>query len=247
MRSSRLRPAALLAAASAASIFLAHASAQAADAPTSGRIADQAALKPYGAVVGGWRGTGQVERGKARGAWTEQADWAWKLAPDSAALEGKVARGKYLKSLVVRPGDGPGAFKAVAVLADDTERAFAGRGEEKKPLVLTAEPPDGPGLRRITITPLHDTRLIVLLEAREAGARTYQRLGEVGYTRQGVAFAAGESGPVCIVTEGRGTIPVSYKGKTYHVCCSGCKDLFNDNPEAVLAEAAARQKARDNK
>ena len=40
---------------------------------------------------------------------------------------------------------------------------------------------------------------------------------------------------------------VSYKGKTYHVCCSGCKDLFNENPEAILAEAAERQKAKEKK
>ena len=62
----------------------------------------------------------------------------------------------------------------------------------------------------------------------------------MGYTRKGVAFAAGESGPVCIVTEGRGTTQVTHKGKTYYVCCSGCKDLFNKDPEAVLAEAAER-------
>ena len=62
-----------------------------------------------------------------------------------------------------------------------------------------------------------------------------------------LTFAAGESYPLCIVTEGRGTIQVSYKGKTYWVCCSGCRDLFNDKPESVLAEAAARQKATAKK
>ena len=59
------------------------------------------------------------------------------------------------------------------------------------------------------------------------------------------AFAAGESGPVCIVTEGRGTIQVSHKGKTYYVCCSGCKDLFTKDPEAILAEAAERAKEKE--
>ena len=84
----------------------------------------------------------------------------------------------------------------------------------------------------------------MLLEAQEPDSKRFYRLGEVGYTREGVSFAVGESGPVCIVTEGRGTMQVSYKGKTYHVCCSGCKDLFNENPEAILAEAAERQKAK---
>ena len=122
-----------------------------------------------------------------------------------------------------------------------------GKGEEQKPLILTASPPSGPGVERITISVLHDTRLVVLLEAQEPDSKRYYRLGEVGYTREGVSFAVGESGPVCIVTEGRGTMQVSYKGKTYHVCCSGCKDLFNENPEAILAEAAERQKAKEKK
>jgi YHS domain-containing protein len=76
----------------------------------------------------------------------------------------------------------------------------------------------------------------------QPSSKTFARLGEVGYTRNGVAFASGESGPLCIVTEGRGTISVSYKGKSYYVCCSGCKDLFNKDPESILAEAAERAK-----
>jgi YHS domain-containing protein len=216
----------------------------AADAPTSGRRAAQAALKPYGSLVGGWRrGVGQVERGRTKGSWIEDADWAWKLTPDSAALEGKIAKGKYLKSLVIHPGKDPHSFVADAVLADGSKRTFAGKGEEQKPLVLTADSL-GEGLRRISISILHDTRLVVLLEAQEPDSKRYYRLGEVGYTREGVSFAVGESGPVCIVTEGRGSIAINYKGKTYYVCCSGCKDLFNENPEAILAEAAERQKEK---
>ena len=49
----------------------------------------------------------------------------------------------------------------------------------------------------------------------------------------------------CIVTEGKGTSKVSYKGKTYWVCCSGCRDAFLDDPEGVLADA--RQRANERK
>jgi YHS domain-containing protein len=221
---------------------------RAADVPqATGRRADQAALKPYGGLVGGWRhGVGQVERGRTKGSWSEDADWAWKLTPDSAALEGKITKGKYLKALVIRPDKEPHTYFAEAVLADDTKRTFTGKGEDKKPLVLTATA-HGEGLQRISLTLLHDTRLVVLLEGQDPGSKRYYRLGEVGYTREGVTFAIGESGPVCIVTEGRGTMSVSYKGKTYYVCCSGCRDLFNENPEAILAEAAERQKSKASK
>jgi YHS domain-containing protein len=224
-------------------VALAGAAVRGADAPGAERRQAQAALKDFGGLVGDWRGTAQVERGKTKGGWFEDANWAWKLTADSAALEGTIRKGKYLRSLVVRPATKPHTYHAEATLPDGSKREFDGRLTARNTMVLTAEHPSGEGVKRITLKPLHDTRLIVLLEGQDSD-RDFVRLGEVGYTRKGVAFAAGESGPVCIVTEGRGTMPVAYKGKTYYVCCSGCRDLFNENPEAILAEAAERARAK---
>jgi YHS domain-containing protein len=214
-----------------------------------GRRADQEALKAYAPLVGSWRGVGQVERGRTKGFWRESADWAWKLTSDSAGLEMTVKTGKYLKSGVLRPGKAFGAFVFEATLVDGTSRTFAGEAVgDRKRLSLTADPkaPTG-GLRRISIDPLHDNRVLVLLEAEDPERHTFSRLGEVGYTREGVAFARDDSYPLCIVTEGRGTIKVSYKGKTYWVCCTGCRDLFKDHPERILAEASAREKVAEKK
>ncbi len=197
----------------------------------------QAALKEYGALVGSWKGTGQVKKGQA-GGWQEMASWAWKLSDKTAALEIDIEKGKYLKSATLRPGDKPDVYILDARLADGSKRSFTGKLVKDKPLVMKAEGA-GEGVRRITLTVPNEFRFLLLLES-EPSANAFARLGEVGFTRQGVSFAAGESGPVCIVTEGRGTIQVSHKGKTYYVCCSGCKDLFNKDPEAILAEAAAR-------
>jgi hypothetical protein len=223
-------------------------------APESGRQADQAALKAFGSLVGTWRGVGQVERGRTRGAWTESAAWAWKLSHDSAALAVRVKSGKHLASGVLRPGKSPGEFVLDATLPDGATRTFVGKpaagagagngagtsARVSPRLVLTAAGAVADdAVARVTITPLHDTRLLVLFEAPDGQGR-FRRLGEVGYTREGVVFAAGESYPLCIVTGGRGTTQVQHKGKTYWVCCSGCRDLFNEDPEAVLAEAAAK-------
>jgi YHS domain-containing protein len=212
------------------------------------RRADQDALKPFASFIGDWRGTGQVERGRTKGAWVENANWAWKLTNDSAALELTIKNGKHLRSGLLKPGKEPGTFVLEATLADGSKRVFRGKspaGKSKDPLVLKAEGGAGEGVRRITLTPLHETRLLVLIESELGDNKTFHRLGEVGYTREGVKFAAGESGPICIVTEGRGTIKVTHKGQTYWVCCTGCRDLFNDDPEAVLAEAAERKKAKE--
>ncbi len=203
------------------------------------RAADQAALKPFAGLVGEWKGTGLPQRGSARGAWTESADWSWKLTNESAALAYASPKGKYLRSALLRPAKDKGEFVLDAILADGSKRTLMGRIKERGALTLVASGDLHSGLDAITITPLHDTRFLMLLADDKS-----TRLGEVGFTRQGVAFAAGDSTPVCIVTEGRGTIAVSHKGKTYYVCCSGCKDLFKDDPEGVLAEADRRAKAK---
>ena len=216
----------------------------------AGRRADQEALKPYAGLVGGWKnGVGQVERGRAQGAWTESAAWAWKLSQRLGRAGGQGQEGQ-----VPQVGRAPARQGArhLRLRGDPGRRLDPDLHRQgRRPGRRQAARPDGrrqgrrrAASRRITITPLHDTRLLVLLEAQDPERHAFYRLGEVGYTREGVAFAAGESYPLCIVTEGRGTTQVSYKGKTYWVCCSGCRDLFNDNPESVLAEAAEREKAK---
>jgi YHS domain-containing protein len=39
---------------------------------------------------------------------------------------------------------------------------------------------------------------------------------------------------------------VLYKGKTYYVCCSGCRDAFKDDPEKYIKEFEER-KAKEAK
>ena len=212
------------------------------------RAADQEALRRFAPLVGEWRGTGQVRRGSNQGAWTESGAWAWKLAPDSARLDLKVDKGKYLRSATLAPALGkPGALTLDAVLLDGSKRRFlaepAAGDEPGKPVPFRAEEP-GDGLRRITLATPNDARFLLTYESQAGPDAPAVRLGEVGSTRVGATFAAGESGPTCIVTGGRGTMQVSHAGKTYSVCCSGCRDLFNDDPAAVLADAARKATAK---
>ncbi|MCA9060042.1 MAG: YHS domain-containing protein [Planctomycetaceae bacterium] len=37
-----------------------------------------------------------------------------------------------------------------------------------------------------------------------------------------------------------GTITVSYMGRSYYVCCSGCKAAFEEDPAKWIARAAER-------
>ena len=70
----------------------------------------------------------------------------------------------------------------------------------------------------------------------------YSRLAEVGATRKGSSFRqGGRRWPECVVTGGLGTIAVEYEGKKYFVCCTGCRDLFNEDPAGVLADYRQRK------
>jgi hypothetical protein len=60
-----------------------------------------------------------------------------------------------------------------------------------------------------------------------------------------VPFADVPKGPECVVSGGLGTSKVSYMGKDYFVCCSGCRDEFRANPEKYVKEW--ERKAKDGK
>ena len=79
------------------------------------------------------------------------------------------------------------------------------------------------------------------VDHQEPGAPQFKRTIEVGLTKEGEAFAAGGSAsdlPKCIITGGASTMTVSYQGKSYPLCCSGCRDEFNDNPAKYVQKAA---------
>ena len=53
---------------------------------------------------------------------------------------------------------------------------------------------------------------------------------------------AGGKKPECCVTGGLGTSQVTYMGQTYWVCCTGCRDAFNENPAKVIADYMKKKK-----
>lgn len=201
------------------------------------------------ALVGQWRGVGQPQRGSTKDSWIAEADWAWNFDQGAASLVGKLPKGRYFKSLKLMPGKEPGAFELSATLTDeDATLVYAGKLDEAERLVLTAaEPRDGLPARVSLRFVAENNRLLVLLEQKSAASDQHTRLAEVGYTRRGSGFGKNVSQRECVVTGGLGSIEVSFEGKTYYVCCTGCRDYFNDNPKEVLAEYFARKEAEKQK
>ena len=211
------------------------------DKPTEPKsLSSREALAKFNALIGGWKGVGQVKRNSNQGAWRENSDFVWKIDKTSAAIEYRVKDGKHFKSALIGWDTKAERFTLVAELPDGKKRDYFGQLDGDS-LVLESKP-DADGLvSRVSIKLLNDIRLLVLLEQRRDGQSLYTRVGEVGYTREGEKLASTEStGPVCVVSGGVGTIRVSHKGENYFVCCTGCRDAFIDDPELFIAEHKAR-------
>ena len=194
------------------------------------KVAAQNALEEFNGLIGGWRGSAQPVRNSTKGAWTEKAEWIWDIKKDAVALQYKIKDGQALQTARLTFDPTQKIYLLTATLPDKSTREYTGKLEAKK-LVLDSEPDATDYVHRITVTQLNEKRTLVLFEKRPAGGERFSRVVEVGYTREGTNLAIEGAGePVCIVSGGKGTMQVSYKGKNYWVCCTGCRDAFNDDP-----------------
>jgi YHS domain-containing protein len=193
------------------------------------------ALQEFNAIIGSWRGIGQVKRGSPQGAWQEKAELVWELKPQITGIRVNLDEGKEWKTALLTYDAASKQFTLTAKLPDDTDRQYTGKFEDKRLVLEGAD--SNKVVHRLTLTVLDKNRWLVLFEKRPEQQSFFTRVGEVAYQRQGTKLAAiGGTGPICVVTGGAGTIAVTYKGKTYYVCCTGCRDAFNDDPEGILAD-----------
>ena len=194
-------------------------------------------LEPFGVLVGSWRGAATpagTEAEKRAGFWQETLTVSWKFKKDDACLVLDFDKSKHFKSAQIRyvPKDERYQVKLETVAGKTLDL-----DGELKNRTLTAEDETN----RLVVTLLHDNRFLYRLDVKPAGKTLFAKSFQVGATKEGVAFAVGDGSPECIVTGGSGKTPVSYKGTTYYVCCSGCRDEFLANPEKYIREAAEKK------
>ena len=110
-------------------------------------------------------------------------------------------------------------------------------------LVLDRVGPGGKsGKMRLTLWPnANFIRYTMTLDRQEPGAVQLSPAIEVGLTKEGESLAGGgtaSDGPKCIVTGGAATMTLTYQGKTFPICCTGCRDEFNESPEKYIKKAS---------
>jgi hypothetical protein len=117
-------------------------------------------------------------------------------------------------------------------------------------LSLVETPADGAsGGWKLVFNQQENNRMLVEL-FRRRGTGAFRLQDTIGCQRKGTSFALSDSDygeKTCVISQGLGTTAVSFQGKTYWVCCSGCKAAFEEEPakwiarfEAIQAKKAAR-------
>ena len=182
---------------------------------------------------------------RAAGAWSETAEWVWQFKDQDAWLAVTFDKGKHFTRGELRftPEKDQVRFTLKLTAPDKSSATFVGTLTDKDKL-LTLTRTDGPATeeQRVVFSLLHNNRHLYRFETRPANTTVaFEKKWQVGATKEGVPFADVAKGPECIVSGGLGTIKVSYKGKDYWVCCTGCRDEFKENPEKYIAEYEAKK------
>jgi hypothetical protein len=215
--------------------------------PKPAKISARDALKPFNVLVGSWKGSGAPEGTKeerAAGLWSETTTWGWQFLDDDAWLTVTFEKGKYFTDGELRYNSEKGTYQFVLKTTDKKKQTFSGTLKEK---ILTLDRTDAPAgeEQRLVFSLLHHNRHLYRFETKAANsALGFTKIWQVGATKAGVPFAEVAKGPECVVSGGLGTMKVTYKGKDYYVCCTGCRDAFKDNPEKWIKDYEARAKEK---
>ncbi len=192
--------------------------------------------------------------------WPESHSWAWvftKGQPTGLSVTitgGKVlaaARLTYdpagkryrLEGTSPQPGSAPVLFEGAIDSAGKrlvlNQVALEGRSTAQR------------GTLRLSLWPnANFVRYTMRVDRREPGAVQFRPTMEIGLTREGETLAASSSTterPRCIVTGGAATMTLTYQGRTFPICCTGCRDEFHDNPEKYIQKAARILQAQAEK
>jgi hypothetical protein len=200
------------------------------------------ALQPFNLFVGSWKGTGYPDGTKeerANGFWQETIAWEWQFKKDDVAVVGTVDKGKHFTKLELRYSPEKKQYQLTATTSEKATQTYAGTlaaGKTKEQVLTLDRTDETKESQRLVFTLLHNNRYLYKFETKPLDVKAYTRHYQVGATKEGEPFADVPKGPECIVSGGLGKIPVTYKGQTYYVCCSGCRDAFKEEPEKYIKE-----------
>lgn len=210
----------------------------------------KAALQPFGRLVGSWRATGYPagprDEPKNR-FWAEKVAVEWRFQGDDAWLTFAFDNGKHFSKGELRYDPDRTMYRLILATPDKQTLTFAAHWSPTKPdqgpsLILERTDTLEGNAQRIGLRLLHANRFLYWSEEKLAARKTFTRRYQVGATKEGEPFADVAKGPECIVSGGDAKTPVTHNGKTYYICCSGCREAFREDPEKYIREAEVKRK-----
>jgi YHS domain len=204
------------------------------------QAAAKTALQALNEFVGPWKGTGESKEGKNE-IWKESLSWSWSFKGDAPSLVAEFTDSKQFNKGELRYLPDKKSYQFTLVDKNKKELVFEGE-YKKKYLTLTRVDADSKDKQVIQMSTNNDgARFIYTYAVQSKGKGLERKLFQVSHAKEGVSLASAKKNE-CIVTGGLGTRTVSYMGKTYYVCCSGCADAFNENPKKFIDEYEKRKK-----
>ena len=218
-------------------------------------------MKPLQILLGQWRGITRKEQALVPQQWvwdlkTDPAQPALVLTSDESPYfrDGRLTWLVEEKTFEFSGTNSQGKRQVLRGNFSQPPRRVAGDADDQPQMTfkleLTETVATGQATSwRLVFNQQENNRLLVELSRRRGGGE-FRLQDTIGSQREGTSFALSDSDygeKTCVISQGLGTTPVSYKGKTYWVCCSGCRDAFLDDPEGVLADARERAAQRKKK
>ena len=198
--------------------------------PTSSKEA----MKRVQVLVGQWRITGETE-GK-EGFWSDTFDWNYKIEKIRYSLVLTAKEGHLLKEGKLGYSTRTKKYRLDAVRADGSKVAYEGALKDTELTLDEVVGKDAKTQERIVFTLLRGNRHLAAVDRRAVGTEGWTFAHAWQGTKEGVPFIKNQ-GILCVVTGGTGSSKVTHKGKTYYVCCIGCRKSFDESPDKFIAAA----------
>jgi hypothetical protein len=212
------------------------------------------AMQPLQVFLGQWNTT-------TRSMGAGSAKWVWDFQTDKSqpALVMSTKDHPYFESARLTFLADKQKFQLTAKDNENQVRLYEGEFTEQPHFVtgdggkpeprfemMLAEVGNGEARKLVGVKLSQRDRNRAWMEVFQRSGKTIRLQDNVTSQRDGTSFAISDAAygdKECIVSQGLGTMTVSYQGRTYSVCCSGCQAAFNDDPAFWINKAEERKKA----
>jgi hypothetical protein len=228
--------------------------------PSQKTEAVRKALDPLQIMTGTWEGTTRKGYGGFKA--VDEVKWRWDFRTDKSqpALVYVSDKSPYVRSARLTYLIDNETFQLTTTDPDGAQRVY--EGDFSQP--VREEPGDDEKLHRsyklqlrqiadadakdvwqVVFNQQDNNRyLLDFKKKRPSSGKFDVDIDTIGTQREGVSFALSASDygdKTCIVSQGLGTSTITHNGKTYYVCCSGCRGAFEEDPERWIAAAEKRK------